>query len=227
MLHHVALVRTDISKELSSVHQLLVRAKVVPSSLILVTLMMEALSSSETSVLTRVTWHNIPEDTILHSHCHENLKSYTENNCYINNLIIQVITKPYFMVIHSDYHSRQLYSKFTSPSNYFCSMPAVFSRTWYGNKRKWSTRYICAPPIAEAKDCVLTYQLDTIYIIHKICKHKNSCYIYLIQSDQSGGWLNSDFAIGNFLRKWWVTCREKYLRTFKTSIINCLLFCNI
>jgi hypothetical protein len=61
---------------LRSVHRLLVTASVVPSSPILV-ILMDALISSETSVLTRATRRNIPENTILHSHRRENLKSYT------------------------------------------------------------------------------------------------------------------------------------------------------
>jgi hypothetical protein len=56
--------------------QLLVTAN-VPSSLVLYTLMIKEICSSETSVPTRATRRHIPEDDILYSHCRGNLKSYT------------------------------------------------------------------------------------------------------------------------------------------------------
>jgi hypothetical protein len=52
---------------LRSVRRLLVTANAVPSSPILVTLLMEALRSCETSLITRVTRRNIPEDDLLRS----------------------------------------------------------------------------------------------------------------------------------------------------------------
>jgi hypothetical protein len=99
MVRHAALVRTDVSEEhiasiirVTKINELetlavtsirstlqrdiMVTANVLPSSPIPVTLMTVAMCSSETSVLTRARWHNVTEDGILHSHCHENLKYY-------------------------------------------------------------------------------------------------------------------------------------------------------
>jgi hypothetical protein len=98
MLHHVALVRTDISEEhsasiirvtrISKLGMLAVSSNqhMLPSSPILVTLMMEPLCFSETSDLTRATQRNIPEDSI-HRICWRIQKVMTDHSIWHYNLL--------------------------------------------------------------------------------------------------------------------------------------------
>jgi hypothetical protein len=88
MLCRVALVRTDVSEEpgtsfirVTKIGELGTTQAATSNRRTLqrnTTLMKEVPGSFETSVLTRATRRNIPEDTILRSHCRENLKSYKE-----------------------------------------------------------------------------------------------------------------------------------------------------
>jgi hypothetical protein len=81
MLCHVAPVRIDVSEGcITSIIRMIngelgTALAVTSNQSMLVTLMMEVIHSSITSILTRATWHNIPVDGILHSHHSENLKS--------------------------------------------------------------------------------------------------------------------------------------------------------
>jgi hypothetical protein len=70
--------------------RLLVTAN-VPSSPILLTLMMKVILSYETLVLTKATRHNILEDCILHSHRRENLKSYKAGNINFAHKISRLV----------------------------------------------------------------------------------------------------------------------------------------
>jgi hypothetical protein len=114
------------------VRQLVVKASVVPSSPILVTLMKEALSSSETSVLIRSTQRNNPEDAILNRICSKTTENkrwmrdnYTSWNCIwgfhciiIRLQIMQLLIKQLLFLEHVNKQTNKISVAFSPQANY-------------------------------------------------------------------------------------------------------------
>jgi hypothetical protein len=113
MLRRVALVRIDVSEELSASFTRVTRIGELGTTLAVTSNRPDegGANFSETSVLTRATRRNIPEDAILHSHRRENFKFYMLFSCLSGQNISSCSEIPFFR-----FHSRDLlsYLRFSS-----------------------------------------------------------------------------------------------------------------
>jgi hypothetical protein len=78
--------------------------------------MMEAIRSSETSVLTRATRRHIPEDVILHSHLREDLKSYAGHKLFRIVRGDTYVEETFFLLLKGDFLNENVPSHTSLPS---------------------------------------------------------------------------------------------------------------
>jgi hypothetical protein len=97
--------------------------------------MMEAVSFSETTVLSRAARGNIPEDAILHSHCREKIKSY---------LARLIDIRPTFQASACPIavHIRSITAELTYPAGTFCRM-FVKCLSYVGDFSEFSSAGFC------------------------------------------------------------------------------------
>jgi hypothetical protein len=170
MLRRVALVRTDVSEELSASF---IRVRRIDE--LGTTLMKEALRSSETSVITRATRRNIPEDAILHSHRRGNLKSYK----YFNVFLKFRLGFPSIILL-SDFRTNILHAILLFPFRATCTVRLIplrrDNRIYIWQRTKIIKLLLMSLTLLSGKKFQITFrspQLEVVFrVFHKaICQH--------------------------------------------------------